>query len=167
MSENFFNLLDRLNEAGVDFVIVGGFAGAIYGCTVVTEDIDVCCDFAAGNLLKLQKALTDLHPVHRMTPNKLKLEITEENCKDYKNLYLDTDLGQLDCVSYVQGVGPFDAVKAKSKPVAVGDKRYNVLQIDALILSKKALNRMKDTQAITQLETIQRLQSRKRREKLL
>lgn len=162
MNQNFFNLLDKLYEAGVDFVIIGGLAGAIHGCTIVTEDIDICCDFKAANLLKLQKALAGLNPVHRMTSKKLNLEITEQNCKDLKNLYLDTDLGQLDCISYVQGVGSFDSVKAKSKPRVINNKQYKVLQIDDLILSKKSLNRTKDAQAIKQLEAIKRIQSKKK-----
>ena len=55
MSTDFFDLLKRLTEADVDFVIVGGFAGVIYGCTDVTQDIDICCDFTADNLLALQE----------------------------------------------------------------------------------------------------------------
>ena len=57
MSMDFFGLLKRLKEADVDFVIVGGFAGVVYGCTYVTQDIDICCDFSADNLLALQKAI--------------------------------------------------------------------------------------------------------------
>jgi len=57
------NLLERLARAGVDFVIVGGFAGVVHGCTYLTEDIDICCDFIPANLLALQRALAELHPV--------------------------------------------------------------------------------------------------------
>ncbi len=35
------NLLHRLAHAGVDFVIVGGYAGIVHGCTYVTQDIDI------------------------------------------------------------------------------------------------------------------------------
>ena len=59
MSNDFLNLLERLVQAGVDFVIVGGFAGVVHGCTCVTQDIDICCDFSPANLLALQKAISD------------------------------------------------------------------------------------------------------------
>jgi len=72
MTGDFFDLIDRLVKASVDFVIVGGFAGTVYGCTIVTQDIDICCDFSPANLLLLQKAVSDLHPVHRMTPSREK-----------------------------------------------------------------------------------------------
>ncbi len=78
MSNDFVNLLERLVNHGVDFVIVGGFAGVVYGCTFVTQDIDICCDFSPSNLLALQRAVSDLDPVHRMTPNRKKLKLTEE-----------------------------------------------------------------------------------------
>jgi hypothetical protein len=57
VSSDFLNLLERLVKAGVDFVIVGGFAGVVHGCTYVTQDVDICCDFSAANLLALQKAM--------------------------------------------------------------------------------------------------------------
>jgi len=78
VSSDFSNLLERLVKAGVDFVIVGGFAGVVHGCTYVTQDVDICCDFSAANLLALQNALSDLNPVHRMTPGRKKLQLTRQ-----------------------------------------------------------------------------------------
>ena len=94
--DNFLDLLKLLRKANVNFVIIGGFASAAHGCTNVTQDIDICCDFSTANLLRLQQALADINPVHRMAAKKLKLELTEDNCGNFNNLYLDTDLGQLD-----------------------------------------------------------------------
>jgi hypothetical protein len=159
---DFLNLLERLVIAGVDFVIVGGFAGVVHGCTYVTQDIDICCDFSPANLLRLQKALRDLHPVHRMTPKRKKLELTRETCRQFRNLYLDTDIGQLDCVSFIAGVGDYREVKKASEIVKVQDMQLRVLGIDALINSKKAMDRPRDKEAVLQLEAIKRLKSPKR-----
>lgn len=164
MKSDFLNLLARINKAGVDFVVIGGFAGVIHGCTLVTQDIDICCDFSCSNLFRLQQAIADLGPVHRMTPKKLRLELTAEKCKKLNNLYLDTDLGQLDCVSYVQGIGDFEKVKAVSKTIEVDKLKYRVLNIDALISSKKTLNRLQDMQAVRQLEAIRKLERTKNKE---
>ena len=142
-------------------MIIGGFAGAIHGCTLVTLDIDICCDFSADNLLKLQKALAQLHPVHRMTPRRIKFDLTTEKLRHLKNLYLDTDLGQLDCVSFVQGVGDFENVKAQSQTISAADTNYLVLNIDALIWAKKSMNRPRDREAVIELESIKELQKKK------
>lgn len=161
MSSDFLNLLERLARAGVDFVIVGGFAGVVHGCTYVTQDIDLCCDFSPANLLALQRGISDLHPVHRMTPGRRKFELTAKTCGQFKNLYLDTDIGQLDCVSFVEGLGDYQKVKQDSEVVAVEGVRLRVLSLDALIKAKKAMNRPRDKEAILQLEAIKNLKSQR------
>ena len=65
--------------------------------SLVTQDIDICCPFTTGNLLRLQEAIADLRPVHRLTPQRIPLHLTRENCAGLQNLYLGTDLGPLDC----------------------------------------------------------------------
>jgi len=156
MKGDFLNLLNKLTRAGVDFVIIGGFAGVAHGCTYVTQDIDICCDFSVDNLLRLQKAVKDLHPVNRMTPKKLKLQLSKENCARLKNLYLDTDIAQLDCVSFVEGLGDYDKVKRLSETVNIEGTKLHVLGLEALIEAKKAINRPRDKEAILQLEAIKK-----------
>lgn len=160
MTKDFLSLLTRLNKEGVKFVIIGGFAGVVHGCTLVTQDIDICCEFTAENLLLLQKAVADLNPLHRMTTGRVKLDLTKENCTDYKNLYLDTDLGQLDCVSFVDGIGDFEKVAKFSRVIEAEQLKFCVLTIDALIEAKKAMNRPRDTEAIIQLEAAKKLKDK-------
>lgn len=151
------NLLHRLAHAGVDFVIVGGYAGIVHGCTYVTQDIDICCEFSPTNLLALQQALSDVHPAHRMTPARNPLELTPENAGEFKNLYLDTDLGRLDCLSYVDGLGGYEQVKQSSERFEAEGVEFRVLSIDALIAAKKAMNRPHDREAIRQLQKVKQL----------
>ena len=157
MKSDFLNLLERLVRAKVEFVIVGGFAGTVHGCTYVTQDIDICCYFSSANLLKLAKALKDVHPVHRMTPKRKKLELTEANCGQYENLYLDTDIGQLDCLSSITGIGDYHSVKKAGELIIIEGMRLRVLALDALIKSKEAMGRPRDKEAILQLEAIKKL----------
>lgn len=161
MSDDFTSLLERLAQAGVEFVLVGGFAGVVYGCTYVTQDIDICCDFSTANLLALQNTIRDLQPVHRMTPNKQRLRLTEENCSEFNNLYLDTKIGQLDCLSLIDGVGDYEQVKKASRIMNLGKVKIRVLNLDALIKAKKAMNRPRDKQAIIQLKAIKKLKEKK------
>jgi hypothetical protein len=92
-----------------------------------------------------------------MTPAKIKLELNAENCKQFKNLYLDTDAGQLDCISFVDGVGNFDTVKSKSIAIEIENLKLHILDMDALIEAKKTLNRQKDKEALIQLEALRKL----------
>ncbi len=156
MSKSFFTLLELLTQHDVGFVIIGGFAGVVHGCTYVTQDVDVCCEFSVPNLLKLAQALKGVHPVHRMTPARLKLELGRTNAGQFKDLYLDTDIGQLDCLSYVEGVGDYPAVLKKSRLITVEGIKMRVLNLEAFIDSKKALNRPKDRLMIEQARKIQK-----------
>lgn len=154
-------LLKRLVDR-VEFVIIGGYAAVVHGVTLVTQDVSVCCRFTPKNLLHLQEALADLHPVHRMTPQKLPLELTAKSCRGLKNLYLKTDFGVLDCLSQVSGVGGFDTVSRKSISVDLGFGGCRILNLDSLIKAKEAMDRPRDRQALLQLQAIKRRQHKRK-----
>jgi hypothetical protein len=148
------SILDRLIRHEVEFVIVGGFAAVAHGASLLTEDLDVCCRFELGNLLRLESALKGLHPVHRMTPARLPLELSPDLVQRLRNLYLETDLGQLDCLSEVAGIGDFAAVAKESLTVEMSAGPCRILTLDALIRSKQAMDRPRDRAAVFQLRAI-------------
>lgn len=164
MKGGFLKLVERLTKGSVKFVLIGGFAGVVHGCTYVTQDIDICCDFSADNLLVLQKALKGLHPVHRMTPQRLKLKLTTESCARFKNLYLDTDIGQVDCIGFVQGLGNYEDIEPMSEIRDIGGGlRIRVLTVDSLIEARKAMNRPRDREAVLQLEAIKKMRKKNKK----
>ena len=64
-------LIERLCDASVDFVIVGGFAGVLHGSKSGDARSHVCAVLSAENIAKLRAALGDLQPIHRLTPQRL------------------------------------------------------------------------------------------------
>jgi hypothetical protein len=100
-------IIQRLTEFNVEFVLVGGYAAVALGAPVITQDVDVCLNFTKENLERLSAALVDLHPKHRITPQRLPLEITSQNWDSLKDLYLELDWGVLDCLGEVKGLGDF------------------------------------------------------------
>jgi hypothetical protein len=155
--QNLSELTRRLVEGRVEFVLIGGFAAVAHGATLVTRDVDVCCRFSEANLRRIQHALGDLHPVHRSRPD-LPLDLTEEQCSGLKNLYLKTDLGGLDCLSEVLGIGDFDAVLKHSLEVELPFGHCRILDLDGLIRAKDAMNRDHDRITIRQLREIKKRQ---------
>lgn len=148
------SLLERLVRQQVEFVIVGGFAAVAHGVTLLTQDIDICCRFSEGNLRRLDAALVGLNPVHYMTPKRLPLELTSELCSRLQNLYLDTDNGQLDCLSSVLGLGDFEEVHQRSVAIEMPFGPCRILTLDALITAKEAMGRPRDWRAVAQLREI-------------
>jgi hypothetical protein len=149
-------LLKRLVANRVEFVIVEGYAAVAHGVTLVTRDVDICCRFSSKNLLNLQRAVRDLHPVHRQTPQQIPSEMTSKNCARWKNLYLKTDLGVLDCLSEVSGVGKFATVLKESVVVDLGFGKCRILKLEALIKAKEAMGRPHDKETVVQLREIQK-----------
>src|ERR1039457_3468771 len=138
--QNLSELTRRLIASQVEFVLVGGFAAAAHGVTLVTLDVDICCRFSEANLRRIQKAFAELHAVHRSRPD-LPLELTPEQCASLKNLYLNTDLGVVDCLGEVLGVGIFDEVLKHSVELELPYDKCRILGIEALIRAKQAMNR--------------------------
>ncbi|HEY5042116.1 MAG TPA: hypothetical protein VIK53_08945 [Verrucomicrobiae bacterium] len=152
--EHLTEILRRLHDEKVEFSLIGGFASRHYGVTLVTEDVDICARFTPENLRRIESAFKDFHPRHRLTANKLPLELTDELCGSLKNIYLTTDLGILDCLSQVAGVGDFDAVLRQSELKEFPFGRCYILNIDALIQAKQAVGRPHDLITVGQLQAI-------------
>jgi hypothetical protein len=140
---------------------VGGFGAVSLGSSVVTRDVDLACDLSPGNLLRVWQALDGLHPVHRMTPDRLPFTREQAGRGDWNNLYLATDLGQLDLLGEVKGIGGFEQCLANSEPIPISGTEIRVLTLDAMIISKRAMGRPRDLHAALELEVIRERQRQK------
>ncbi|HKP68398.1 MAG TPA: hypothetical protein VJV05_03875 [Pyrinomonadaceae bacterium] len=65
-----------------------------------------------------------------------------------------TDVGDLDLLGEVAGVGTFADVLASSVPMKLLDKEVQVLSIDGLIAAKRAAGRTKDLLVLPELEAL-------------
>lgn len=148
-------LLKRLIDAGVDFVVVGGVAAALHGSTRSTFDLDICMPFETENLGRLIAALQDLQPRHDH-PSGRPLDSDPSSYLKWKNLYLITSLGKLDCLCTLVTIGDYQALVAESVQLnldAVGG-RFLVISLAALVREKAALDTPKDRVALKELEAI-------------
>jgi predicted nucleotidyltransferase len=146
------NLLKRLCDADVEFVIVGGFAAMLHGSSLLTRDLDVCAVLTRANVAKLREILGDLHPAHR--ESKLSFLDNPGPDVDVRNLYLRTDLGPVDFLGSIAGIGDFEKVRANAIEVELFGRRCRVLSLDDLIRAKEAIGREKDLRAVVELRAI-------------
>jgi hypothetical protein len=148
------NLLQRLGDAEIDFVVVGGVAAVLHGSSTVTRDLDVCASLTSENLQKLRIAFADLHPVHRIGPSRHSFLDNPGPGIALKNLYLQTDLGALDLLGSITGVGEFDQVRESAIEIQLFGRTVKVLALEALIKAKEAVGRHKDLLVATELRAI-------------
>jgi hypothetical protein len=156
---NLNQLLERLLLARLEFVLVGGFAGVLHGSSQITRDIDICMDLNPKVIELLRKTLAGLHPVHRH-PKRLSFLDHPSDLTQVKNVYLYTDLGPLDILSEIKGVGGYTEVVKEAVSIPLFGHVCRVMGIDTLITSKRALEREKDRAMILELEVIRKRQTK-------
>jgi hypothetical protein len=153
--EQLSQILERLNREQVKYVLVGGLAGVFHGVPLVTRDVDICMPFTEQNLISLEKSLTGLNPVHRQTPKLLPFSVAEDFPRGLKNMYLRTDLGVLDCLGEIKGVGDYETVFSQSIVAELPIGLCRIISLPALIKAKSALDRTQDKLALIHLKKIQ------------
>jgi predicted nucleotidyltransferase len=147
-------MIRRLTEFRVKFVVIGGMAAIAYGSPLITMDADVCTTFDDENLPRILDALRELDPRIRDRPDKMRLPLDPARLRGLKNLYLITSLGKLDLLGEVPDVATFDQAYATSVEIDLGGFRCRVLDLDTLIAAKRVANRDKDRLALRHLEVI-------------
>jgi len=149
-------LLQRLDDAGVEFVLVGGYTAVLHGSSMLTRDLHVCTALTPANIQKLRDAFRELHPVHRLSsPQRSFLDVREPGTA-LDNLYLNTDLGTLDLLGRVTGVGDYDRVARDAIEVELFGRRVRAISLDDLIAAKEALGRDKDLIVAKELRAIRK-----------
>jgi hypothetical protein len=154
MVQNDQALLTRLRDNRVDFVVIGGVCGIYHGVPIATFDLDVACQFDEFTLTMIEKSVRDLHPFHRLTPNRIPFELTPALISGLKNVYLQTDLGKVDCLGEVSGVGNYEQVLKRSILARLSFGEFRFLDLDALIDAKTAVGRDRDLRALAHLRAI-------------
>src|SRR6185369_7721462 len=97
--------LRLLGEYKVDCVIVGGVAAAVHGSSLLTSDLDVCYARDGANLLRLAEALQSVHARLRNAPEGLPFILDAETLRRGLNFTFATDIGDLDLLGEVRGIG--------------------------------------------------------------
>lgn len=148
------NLLQKLCEADIDFVIVGGFAAVVHGSSMLTQDLDVCTVLSGSNVDKLRELFHDLHPIHRHTSQKLSFLDNPKPGESLKNLYLQTDLGPIDFLSSIDGIGNYADVKKNAEQVMLFNRKVSIISLEDLLTAKETLGREKDLITAKELRAI-------------
>jgi hypothetical protein len=151
---DFEQALTALTGARVRFVIVGGLAVTIHGSSYVTFDLDFCYARDPENLSRLTQALGPYHPRLRGAPAGLPFRFDEATLRAGLNFTLSTDVGDIDLMGEVVGVGDYAAALAASEQVELFGATFDVLTLDALIASKRAAGRPKDLLVLPELEAL-------------
>ena len=142
--------------------MIGGVAAVLRGSAHLTLDLDICYNRTPDNFQKLIAAIQPIHPRLRNAPPDLPFVLDQRSLKNGLNFTFDTDLGELDILGEVGGIGLYKSCMAASTEEMVFGVQCLVLNIDGLIRSKKFAGRKKDEPVINELEAIQELLTKRK-----
>ncbi|MBV9947543.1 MAG: hypothetical protein JOZ69_11885 [Myxococcales bacterium] len=151
---DFQRLLAALCAAGVEFIVIGGFAATAHGSAHVTVDLDVVYRRTADNIRRLADALSPLQPYLRGAPPGLPFAFDAETIRSGLNFTLMTVAGDLDLFGEAVGEGTYEALLRHSDERLVFGLVIRFVDLDTLIRLKRAAGRPKDLERIAELEAI-------------
>lgn len=145
-----------LAEEGVEYVLIGGLAAIVHGASLVTLDTDVCYRQEIPNCERLARALERLG-AEIFPPRQVPIPITAELLQGHRLVHLKTQLGRVDLLATVPGLGKFEDFAGGSTTIQLGDLTIPVLTLEQLIQAKSVLDQPKDREHLDQLLAIRDL----------
>ena len=154
MTPDFSQLIAKLSDSGFEFVMIGGYAAVTHGSSQVTRDLDICAVLSDENVDLLRRALAEWNPRHRMTPQRLSFLQFPKAGERVNNLYLETDVGVVDILTSVLGLGDFVRLKSSAEKFEIDGRVCWVISLEDLIVAKEAVGRGKDKLTAIELRVI-------------
>jgi hypothetical protein len=154
VAADFGGLLRALRGGGVEFIVVGGVAGAAHGLARATYDLDVVYARSPSNLERLVAAVGPLSPYLRGAPPGLPFRFDAETLRRGLNFTLSTSLGDLDLLGELTGGGGYADLVSDSVEAEAYGVTCRFLGLERLIAVKRAAGRPKDLEAIAELEAL-------------
>jgi hypothetical protein len=151
---DFAGLLQRLLDADVEFILIGGLAANVHGSARATYDIDVVYRRSTDNLDRLVRALNPVEPYLRGAPPGLPFVFDVETIRRGLNFTLTTTLGDVDLLGEVAGGGSYEALGPMSERIELFGRSCQCVTLPTLIRLKRAAGRPKDLEAIAELEAL-------------
>jgi hypothetical protein len=138
----------------VDCIVVGGVAAGARGSSQVTFDVDVCYSRDSDNLVRLADALRSVNAALRGAPKDIPFLLDEETLRRGLNFTFDTDIGKIDILGEVQGVGGYQQCAEDSNELELFGIPFRVISLEKLIAAKRSAGRAKDLVVLPELEAI-------------
>jgi len=153
MVTDFERAMRVLTEGGVQFIVVGGVAGTLHGSAFITQDLDVVYSRGRETFSGWQPRCAPasrIFAAHR----KACLHWDEKTIRNGLNFTLNTSFGDLDLLGETTGAGGYSDLLPHSQEISGFGVRFRLVNLDKLIVMKRAAGRPKDLAVIAELQGI-------------
>lgn len=151
---DFEGLLRALVEQPVELILVGGLAARAHGSARSTQEVDVVYRRSEENIERLVKALEPHEPYPRGAPPGLPFAFDRSTIPSGLSFTLTTTLGAIDLLGEVAGGGRYEDPKAHSWNLELFGLECPCLDLETLIVTKRAAGRPRDFETIAELEAL-------------
>jgi hypothetical protein len=149
-------LLARLTERGVDFVVIGGVAVILQASPRFTKDLDICYAPEQENLDRLGVVLTELGAKLRGVDDDAPFVPDGRALRQTQILTLTTADGGLDLLAEPDGSPGYPALRRRADQMDIEGTVVRVASIEDLIAMKQAAGRPQDLVDLESLEIARR-----------
>ena len=156
MVTDFQRLVEALSGGRVDYVVIGGVAMVLHGSAQTTQDFDICYERAPANLHALAAALAPFQPRLRGAPGDLPFRLDAATLRSGLNFTLSTDLGDIDLLAEVTGVGGYRELMHEAIWMDLYRQRVAVMGLGSLERAKRSTGRLKDLADLAEIQEIKR-----------
>jgi hypothetical protein len=151
-------ILRRLNEEGVSYLIIGGLANNLHGYDRTTGDVDICYERSWENIHRLVVVLHALGASPRSWPHDLPFVLDEQTLLNGDRFAFTTSAGDLDLLGTPTGSDGYGDLVRKAELMQVDPEFViPVIGLDDLIRLKRAAGRPKDLADLPDLERLREL----------
>jgi predicted nucleotidyltransferase len=151
---DFSTLLRVLDDQGVAYILVGGVAATVHGSARLTLDVDVVYQRTPDNLARVVNALATHAPSLRGAPAGLPFRWDVETLARGLNFTLTTTIGPIDLLGEIAGGGTYEQLLPDTDQVTAFGVTCRCVTLERLIHLKRAAGRVKDLEAIAELEAL-------------
>lgn len=148
-------LLAALDDASVEYIIVGGVAARAHGSSRVTDDLDISYSRSANNLARVVAALAPFMPYLRGAPPGLPFDWSVTTLRAGLNFTLTTSVGAIDLLGEITGGGTYEDLLPHALTITIFRRNVQLLDLPWLIRVKRAAGRPKDLEVIAELYALQ------------
>jgi len=145
-------LLERLVESKIRFVLVGGLAVNAWGYLRATRDVDIVPDPDPDNLTRLAELLAGLNGRVEVEEETVAPSAIATFLRAGDRTLVHTDLGQLDVLQGLPQVPGFAELESGAQEADIGGLQIRVCSLEALLAMKRASERPRDREDLEALE---------------
>jgi predicted nucleotidyltransferase len=148
-------LIHRLVEAEIRFVLVGGLAVNAWGYIRGTQDVDVVPDPDPDNLVKLDELLRGLGGKVDVGGRLLDSASISTFLRTGDRTLVRTELGQVDVLQGLPQVPRYEELEKQAKQIDIDGLAVRVCSLEHLLEMKRASDRGRDRDDVQALEAAQ------------